>query len=270
MKILVINLDGADPEILFGDERLTILCRLMEFGCFGHLETTAMAAGEIAIWDQVAREIERGTLICAPQSYLTSISENARFVDNCPAGGAEGGSGQRDISQHDLYAMSRGQFDVMRRALQDCEWDYFHFIGTGLDDLQLAYDQRTNREQGGACFDFYYYLDQEIGKVLEVLDDDTVILILSGGAERVRGQATSSQGAFILVAPNNPLNGEVKGAHILDIAPTLLELGGYDVPSTMQGKSLVAGKILEPDSRELSEDDESAIRERLSGLGYIL
>ena len=39
----------------------------------------------------------------------------------------------------------------------------------------------------------------------------------------------AQHGAFILASSNNPLRGEVEGAHLLDIAPTLLELGGYDV-----------------------------------------
>jgi predicted AlkP superfamily phosphohydrolase/phosphomutase len=51
----------------------------------------------------------------------------------------------------------------------------------------------------------------------------------------------SQFGAFILAAPNSPLCGEISGAHILDLAPTLLELGGYDVPNCMQGKALRSG-----------------------------
>jgi len=39
MKILVIGLDGAAPELLFGDERLTNVRRLMEWGCYGRLES---------------------------------------------------------------------------------------------------------------------------------------------------------------------------------------------------------------------------------------
>lgn len=46
-------------------------------------------------------------------------------------------------------------------------------------------------------------------------------------------------GMFVLAAPGNPLRGEYKGAHLLDMAPTLLELGGYRVPAAMQGRSLV-------------------------------
>ena len=39
MKILVIGLDCAAPELLFGDERLTNFRRLMEAGCYGRLES---------------------------------------------------------------------------------------------------------------------------------------------------------------------------------------------------------------------------------------
>src|SRR5579884_2722068 len=39
MKILVIGLDCAAPELLFGDERLTSIRRLMEWGCYGRLES---------------------------------------------------------------------------------------------------------------------------------------------------------------------------------------------------------------------------------------
>ena len=76
-------------------------------------------------------------------------------------------------------------------------------------------------------------------------------------------------GTFILAAANNPLQGELEGVHLLDIAPTLLELGGYDIPTSMQGKSLVADKMLDVGIATGSEDEEKIIRERLKGLGYI-
>ena len=77
-------------------------------------------------------------------------------------------------------------------------------------------------------------------------------------------------GSFILAASNSPLQGEITGARLLDIAPTLLELGGYDIPPAMQGRSLVAGRSLEPSEIEdYDADDETIVRDRLSGLGYI-
>ena len=75
-------------------------------------------------------------------------------------------------------------------------------------------------------------------------------------------------GAFILAAPNCPLSGEYQGARLLDVAPTLLDLAGYEIPDSMQGSSLFAGMEKKvpggPDAT-----DESIIHDRLAGLGYI-
>jgi len=77
-------------------------------------------------------------------------------------------------------------------------------------------------------------------------------------------------GMFVLAAPNCPINGEYEGARLLDIAPTLLDLAGYEIPESMQGRSLVAG--LEKRSAGGQSQDgnaEKTIHDRLSGLGYI-
>jgi predicted AlkP superfamily phosphohydrolase/phosphomutase len=47
-------------------------------------------------------------------------------------------------------------------------------------------------------------------------------------------------GSFLLAAPNLPLRGEVEGMHLLDIAPTLLDLAGSETPESMQGRSLLS------------------------------
>jgi predicted AlkP superfamily phosphohydrolase/phosphomutase len=78
----------------------------------------------------------------------------------------------------------------------------------------------------------------------------------------------STDGLFVLYAPNNPLAGEYQGASLLDMAPTLLDLGGYEIPKSMQGKSLVAGMEKKSGSG-LSESDEKLIHDRLAGLGYV-
>ena len=82
----------------------------------------------------------------------------------------------------------------------------------------------------------------------------------------------SQHGTFVLAAPGIGLSGEVEGAHLLDIAPTLLEMAGFDVPPSMQGKSLVEGQTagkaagFKPGS---DEDDDEIVRSRLGGLGYL-
>ena len=74
-------------------------------------------------------------------------------------------------------------------------------------------------------------------------------------------------GMFILIAPNCPLNGEYEGARLLDIAPTLLDLAGYEIPETMQGRSLVAG--MEKKSSNSGDEGERIVHDRLAGLGYV-
>jgi hypothetical protein len=49
MKVLGLNFQGAEPKILFGDERLENLHRLMDMGCFGELSDSAE-------WNVLARQ----------------------------------------------------------------------------------------------------------------------------------------------------------------------------------------------------------------------
>jgi len=485
MKTLVIGLDSAAPELLFGDERLVNFRRLMAGGCYGSLETVippitvpawmCMATSQdpgslgvygfrnrtdhsynglgfvnsksiqdLAIWDQVAREGKRANIIGVPPSYpprkvnglcvgcfLTpdTTKENythppsakdeiAGLMGEYPVDVKGFRTERKDWLKEEIYGMSRKHFEVVRHYLRNSEWDYFQFVEIGLDRLQHGFwkyhdPEHVLHEPGNAyqevIRDYYLYLDDELGQILELLDDDTAILALSDhGAQRLDGgfcvnewlvregllalneypkeitpfsklsvnwdktkvwseggyyarvffnvkgrepngvieradyerfrdevkamlEATvddkgqplgtlvfkpeeiyrtvrnvapdliahfgglywrsiggvgyptihvqendtgpddcnhAQMGSFILAASNSPLQGEVAGAHILDLAPTLLELGGYDIPNSMQGKSLVSGKTLAA-SAGFTGAEEEIIRERLSGLGYI-
>ena len=46
-------------------------------------------------------------------------------------------------------------------------------------------------------------------------------------------------GMFLLSAPDCTLRGEFHGARLIDMAPTLLDLAGYEIPNSMQGCSLM-------------------------------
>ena len=77
-------------------------------------------------------------------------------------------------------------------------------------------------------------------------------------------------GMFILAAPNSPLRGEYQGARLLDMAPTLLDLAGFDIPDSMQGQSLVSKQPTKPSSSaSQNAEQEATVRDRLEGLGYI-
>ena len=117
-------------------------------------------------------------------------------------------------------------------------------------DLLLVADGPGGDRDDGRAF------DEDLGSLLELVDGETAILIVS------------ALGAFVLAGPGVPGLGEVEGARAIDLAPTLLALAGLDVPDAMPGRPLDLGEAGHaPISNEA--DDESAVLERLSGLGYI-
>ncbi|WP_435007509.1 alkaline phosphatase family protein [Tundrisphaera lichenicola] len=485
MKIVVIGLDCAAPEILLGDEQLANIRCLMEAGCYGRLESIippitvpawiCMATGQdpgmlgvygfrnradrsydrlqivnsrsidaVAMWDQVAREGGKSVVIGVPPGYpprkvngisigdfLTPDTDKGDFTH--PPRVAEEirqmvGSYPVDVKgfrtsdkawlRDQTLEMSRKQFRVVRHYLQNAEWDYFQFVEIGLDRMHHGFwshhDPSHLKHDPNSPFketirDYYRHLDAEIGSILELLSDDTIVLVVSDhGARKLDGgfcinewlvregllklvrypekvtsfadlevdwdgttawseggyyarvflnvkgreprgtiepadyekvrddlkarlEATTDpegqplgtlvfkpeeiyrevrnvapdlivhlgalawrsiggvgypsihvqendtgpddcnhaqHGVFVLAAPGLPISGEIEGAHLLDIAPTLLELGGYDLPPSMRGRSLVAGMPRVPASG-YTADGEAVIRDRLSGLGYL-
>ena len=56
----------------------------------------------------------------------------------------------------------------------------------------------------------------------------------------------ASHGAFILSAPGVTPRGEVEGAHLLDIAPTLLDLAGCEVPPLLTGRPVSQRRSRQP------------------------
>ncbi|HJR33612.1 MAG TPA: alkaline phosphatase family protein [Gemmatimonadales bacterium] len=477
MKLLVIGLDCAAPELLLGDERLVNLRRLMAAGAYGRLESvippitvpawmcmaTSQDPGtlgvygfrnrsdhsyaglgiansrsiqELAIWDQLAREGRRSVIIGVPPSFpprrvngicvgcfltpstatddytwpVSVKAEIASLVGEYEVDVKGFRTDQKAWLRESVFRMSRKLFQVVRHYLAGTDWDYFQFVDIGLDRVHHGFwryhDPEHVLHEPGSEFenvirDYYLHLDQEIGRLLEALDDETVVLVTSDhGARRLDGgfcvnewlvrekllalneypksvtpfgklsvdwgktrvwseggyyarvffnvqgrepegtipaagyesfrdemkarlEATipgtlvfkpeeiyrtvrnvapdlivhfgglsyrsvggvgypelivvendtgpddcnhAQFGSFILAGPRFPAVGELSGVRLLDIAPTLLELGGYDVPSSMQGRSLAGGtRAVEG----LSEDGERIIRDRLSGLGYL-
>src|SRR5262249_52884669 len=200
MKTLVIGLDSAAPELLFGDERLVNFRRLMASGCYGSLETVippitvpawmCMATSQdpgslgvygfrnrvdhsydglgivnsksiqdLSIWDQIAREGKRATIIGVPPSFpprkvngvcvgcfLTpdtgadeytnppAVKERIRtLVGDYPVDVKGFRTNHKDWLRDEIYAMSRKHFAVVRDLMRSTEWDYLQFVEIGLD-----------------------------------------------------------------------------------------------------------------------------------------
>ncbi len=486
MKICVLGLDGAAPEIIFTDERLVNLRRLMDLGVYGPLRSVippvtvpawmCMAAsqdpgslgvyglrnrsdhscdepavadsasiGALAISDQLARAGKKSIIVAVPPNYpprrvngisvgcfLTPDTVRHDFthppelklkidglVGEYRADVKNFRTGRKDWLKDEVFTMSRKQWQVVRWLLAEQEWDYFHFVDIGLDRMQHGFwncfDPKHPQFAPGSPYqnaipEYYRWLDEQIGSVLELLDEETLVLVMSGhGAQRLDGgiainewlmregllvlheypktptpfrtlkvdwsktrvwseggycaqvffnvQGREPQGVipasqyesfqeemkarlealpgedgrrlnlqvfkpqeiyrevrnvapdlivlfgdlywravgsvghasihireddtgpdgcnpapygmFVLAAPNCPLSGEYEGAHLLDMAPTLLDLAGYEIPATMQGRSLVARMDRKGPGGGPAGESERIVHDRLAGLGYV-
>jgi hypothetical protein len=109
--------------------------------------------------------------------------------------------------------------------------------------------------------DFIARFDQELGSVLEVLEQDTAILILATQPTRLW---------FVLASPERAFASAQTPIQIGDLEVTLAELTGISTPEGVQGSSLFA-QALPVDARAdgYSAADEAIVYERLAGLGYI-
>lgn len=336
MKICVLGLDGAVPEVIFGDERLVNIRRLMDLGVYGRLvsvlppdavpgwmcmctsqepgsltsgernragdshnrlESTDSPLREVTIWDQLAREGKKSIVIGVPPNYpprhihgisigcyLTPDPVKDEFthpasvkakltelVGTYPTD-LKNLRAEKDVIKSEIFAMSGKQWQVVRWLLAEQEWDYFHFVDIGLDRVQHVFwndfDLQLTRPEPGSPYqntipDYYLWLDEQIGAVLELLDSETAVLVVSTHGNHAQ------PGVFILAAPNCPLSGEYDGASLLDMSPTLLDLAGYAIPKSMQGHSLVAGMEKKGPGGSQNSEAEKLIHDRLAGLGYI-
>ncbi len=484
MKICILGLDCCAPEIIFSDERLVNIRRLMDAGVWGRLESVippitvpawmcmstsqdpgslgvygfrnrtdhsysglgfanSRSISALAMWDQVAREGKKSILIGVPPGYpprkvngiavgcfLTPDTTKDEFTHppeikqklheitghyDVDVQGFR--TDKKDWLKKEIFELSRKQWTAVKWLLRNQEWDYFHYVDIGLDRVHHgfwdSYDPKHVQHVPGNPFqnvipEYYRWIDSQVGEVLEMLDNDTIVLLVSDhGARRLDGgfvvnewlvregllvldeqptqvtplsklkvnwaktkvwseggyyarvflnvQSREPQGAipkedygrfrdelkakfealtddkgqplgslvfkpeeiyksvqnvapdlivhfgalawrsiggvgygrlhvqendtgpdacnhaqfgmFLLAAPNCPLHGEYTGAKLLDIAPTLLDLAGYDIPPSMQGRSLVAG--MEKNAPGGGSEEEKIIHDRLAGLGYI-
>jgi len=131
---------------------------------------------------------------------------------------------------------------TLREKLSVGDWDYLQFTAASFPADNWSADD-------------YLRFDNDLGEVLQELDDDTSITILG-------------KDCFVLVSANNPISGEHKDGLNSDIAPTLVQLAGYPLPSATEGKSWVEGMEVN-NSSGLTADEQQILRDRLSGLGYV-
>jgi predicted AlkP superfamily phosphohydrolase/phosphomutase len=103
----------------------------------------------------------------------------------------------KDWLKQQIYDMTAKHFEVIRHLMTAEDWDYCQFVEIGLDRLHHGfwkYHDPLHRQHvpgnqyESVISDYYLYLDQEIGTLVELLDDEDVVLIVSDhGAQRLDG-----------------------------------------------------------------------------------
>ncbi len=94
----------------------------------------------------------------------------------------------RDVILKQLYEMTEKRFSVIKHLMKREEWDFFMFVEIGVDRLHHAFwkfhDKKHPKYVVGNKYenvvtDYYKFIDQKIGELVDLVDDDTYILIVS-------------------------------------------------------------------------------------------
>jgi predicted AlkP superfamily phosphohydrolase/phosphomutase len=176
-----------------------------------------------AIWDVIAERGERSIIVGVPPSYpprqvnginvgcfLTPDTKQNEYtypagikneiqqlVGDYPVDVKGFRTENKDWLHEQILEMTRKHFEVIRYLMTMHEWDYFQFVEIGLDRVHHGFwkyhDKQHRQYVPGNPYecvitDYYANLDEEIGKTLELLDDDTTVLVVSDhGAQRLEG-----------------------------------------------------------------------------------
>ena len=106
-------------------------------------------------------------------------------------------SDDRDRILAEIYEMTEQRFAVCRHLLDTRPWDFFMMVEIGLDRMHHAFwrflDPTHPRYEPGhryadAIRNYYIYLDELIGELIERFDDGTTVIVVSDhGARPMEG-----------------------------------------------------------------------------------
>lgn len=98
---------------------------------------------------------------------------------------------------NDIVHMTEQRFKVIKKWIREKPWDFFISVEIGLDRIHHGFwkyhdPEHPKYEKGNrfenAIHDYYRYLDREIGEIVDSVDDDTALFILSDhGAKKLDG-----------------------------------------------------------------------------------
>jgi predicted AlkP superfamily phosphohydrolase/phosphomutase len=183
---------------------------------------TANLVREDAVWDVVGREGRSVVLLGVPPSYpprpvngvrvgcfLTPSTQSeytypAELKDEIAATVGDYKIDVEDFRSDDkqrildgAHDMARKRFDLFRHFLRTKPWDFAMMVEIGVDRVHHGFwkyfDESHAKHEPGNPFqhavrDYYVAMDREVGRTLDLLDDDTTVIIMSDhGAKPMAG-----------------------------------------------------------------------------------
>jgi predicted AlkP superfamily phosphohydrolase/phosphomutase len=128
--------------------------------------------------------------ITYPESLLNEIESEVGTYHLYPDPGQAYSDSGVDAFIEKLYLTTRGRFEVLEylRSLED--WDFIMPVLNGTDTVQHAmwkfmdpkhplHDPKKSAKYGDAILDYYRYVDKSLSAIVDSLDDNTVLVIMS-------------------------------------------------------------------------------------------
>lgn len=177
---------------------------------------------EPAVWDILSAAGKRSILVGIPQTYppkainglvvcdFLTPNKQSRwtypddFKDEVEA--VTGGyiidvdnfrTDDKDRLLRQVYEMTERRFKLARHLMVEKDWDFFMMVEMGPDRLHHGFwryfDTEHRLYEPGHRFepvirDYYIYLDERLGELLALVDDDTTVLVVSDhGAKAMAG-----------------------------------------------------------------------------------
>ncbi len=130
-----------------------------------------------------------------------------------------------------IYEMTEKRFKVLHYLQQEKPWDFFMFVEMGVDRIHHGFwkyiDPAHRLYEPGNKYensikDYYKYIDKEVGKMLDRLDDDTVVLVVSDhGAKKMDGGFCLNewflQEGYLSFKEDIPRDGQLKKFEQLEV-----------------------------------------------------
>ena len=103
----------------------------------------------------------------------------------------------KQVLLDEIYEMTEKRFKLAKTFIREKPWDFFMMVEMGTDRIQHGFwkfcDKEHFKYEAGnefesAFIDYYKYLDREIGEILELVDDETAVIVVSDhGAKKMDG-----------------------------------------------------------------------------------